>query len=482
MDEPWYAAKSTLLTWDSFRYNRDTWATYDGGVNLGKWQVNYSLSNNGVGKAPLIRWTNPTNKSIHVNIYGRFRLNWFGLNVNPNWRTDGNYWDSYLVGSPADVDLVIGHYDASEGTTDVLSINRVRKPEDGETTCIAPNYDDCDHEFVYINSELSVNSGDSIFWTARPLKHYSDRNRWITMDHGNITIRIMSDEDTNNGQAVLDRSKFYAVEPAGSIQRLVSIDPDTLEVDTVLNLTGQIGFRSNAIAFSPDGQLYGWNNHWKQLYRIDLTTGEVIHIGEPAAIKWVNSLAFDEEGNLYGLHGPTNELLSVDLNTGRVSVIGSLGLDIKHNGLAVDFETGELYAVSGLDADYLLRIDKITGYAEIIGSLGVEYGGVAVEFNPATGELFTVRRSNILMKIDIYTGEATEVGILEGIHTVNLAAPWPFIEEDEDDEEGDDGGKVTICHIPHGNPDNVHTINIGSAAVAAHLAHGDYLGSCGAID
>jgi hypothetical protein len=38
--------------------------------------------------------------------------------------------------------------------------------------------------------------------------------------------------------------------------------------------------------------------------------------------------------------------------------------------------------------------------------------------------------------------------------------------------------KVTICHIPPGNPDNAHTIVVGAPAVPAHLAHGDFLGSC----
>jgi hypothetical protein len=40
--------------------------------------------------------------------------------------------------------------------------------------------------------------------------------------------------------------------------------------------------------------------------------------------------------------------------------------------------------------------------------------------------------------------------------------------------------KVTICHIPPGNPANAHTITVGIAAVPAHLAlHGDSLGRCG---
>jgi hypothetical protein len=39
--------------------------------------------------------------------------------------------------------------------------------------------------------------------------------------------------------------------------------------------------------------------------------------------------------------------------------------------------------------------------------------------------------------------------------------------------------KVTICHIPPGNPENRHTITIGASAVAAHVAeHGDEIGPC----
>lgn len=38
--------------------------------------------------------------------------------------------------------------------------------------------------------------------------------------------------------------------------------------------------------------------------------------------------------------------------------------------------------------------------------------------------------------------------------------------------------QVTICHRPPGNPNRQHTITVGRPAVPAHLAHGDYLGSC----
>jgi hypothetical protein len=41
------------------------------------------------------------------------------------------------------------------------------------------------------------------------------------------------------------------------------------------------------------------------------------------------------------------------------------------------------------------------------------------------------------------------------------------------------GDKVTICHIPPGNPDNAHEITVGYFASLAHIAlHGDREGSC----
>jgi hypothetical protein len=40
--------------------------------------------------------------------------------------------------------------------------------------------------------------------------------------------------------------------------------------------------------------------------------------------------------------------------------------------------------------------------------------------------------------------------------------------------------KVTICHIPPGNPGNAHTITVGAKAADSHIAnHGDTLGACG---
>ena len=44
------------------------------------------------------------------------------------------------------------------------------------------------------------------------------------------------------------------------------------------------------------------------------------------------------------------------------------------------------------------------------------------------------------------------------------------------DDDGD--GRVTICHIPPGNPGNAPTILVSMRALPTHLAHGDFCGPC----
>lgn len=65
----------------------------------------------------------------------------------------------------------------------------------------------------------------------------------------------------------------------------------------------------------------------------------------------------------------------------------------------------------------------------------------------------------------------TSVILLSGILGFSLSNPDAFAAK---------GGtaKVTICHIPPGNPANAHTITVSEKAVPAHLAHGDTLGPC----
>lgn len=50
--------------------------------------------------------------------------------------------------------------------------------------------------------------------------------------------------------------------------------------------------------------------------------------------------------------------------------------------------------------------------------------------------------------------------------------------DNENNNESKNKGKTIICHIPPGNQDNRHTIEVANPALQAHLSHGDTLGAC----
>jgi hypothetical protein len=81
------------------------------------------------------------------------------------------------------------------------------------------------------------------------------------------------------------------------------------------------------------------------------------------------------------------------------------------------------------------------------------------------------------IKINFIFLSLTVLGLI-----VNLGSFSELAFAGEQDEE-DSSEKVSICHIPPGNPGNAHTITVGSNAVKAHAAHGDYVdGSCESAD
>ena len=84
------------------------------------------------------------------------------------------------------------------------------------------------------------------------------------------------------------------------------------------------------------------------------------------------------------------------------------------------------------------------------------------------GKIFGIIKKKVKIKavIDSETGEVLRV----------KKKWWSFFVIGENNIQL--GDKVLICHLPPGNISNEKTLTIGSPAVKAHLAHGDYLGEC----
>ncbi|MCG3165186.1 MAG: hypothetical protein POELPBGB_00948 [Bacteroidia bacterium] len=79
------------------------------------------------------------------------------------------------------------------------------------------------------------------------------------------------------------------------------------------------------------------------------------------------------------------------------------------------------------------------------------------------------------------TTSYTVIGTNEYGCTATASQTICVIDARDRDNKGRVNGKVLMCHVPPGNPANAHTISISANAVPAHLAHGDVVGSCGAV-
>lgn len=51
-------------------------------------------------------------------------------------------------------------------------------------------------------------------------------------------------------------------------------------------------------------------------------------------------------------------------------------------------------------------------------------------------------------------------------------------DDDGDDDDDDRSEKVTICHMPPGNPSKAKTLSVNESALQSHLGHGDHEGAC----
>jgi CubicO group peptidase (beta-lactamase class C family) len=86
----------------------------------------------------------------------------------------------------------------------------------------------------------------------------------------------------------------------------------------------------------------GWNNG---IFKIELPSGDTVHVGQTGLGQSTYDLTFDPEGVLYGLTGPTSQrLIKINTATGQGTVVGATPpLDIK----AIEFiDEGPLFALT----------------------------------------------------------------------------------------------------------------------------------------
>jgi hypothetical protein len=91
-----------------------------------------------------------------------------------------------------------------------------------------------------------------------------------------------------------------------------------------------------ALAFAPDGKLYGVNST-STLFTIDTSTGEAtkvvdLYTAPDRLLQWVMGLTIDSRGTIYVADWvPGSRVYTVDTTTGMVTPVLNTGLDFVHN-------------------------------------------------------------------------------------------------------------------------------------------------------
>ena len=194
-----------LLNWDSSDlavwYDWGRWGAGGGFMNFSLWDQNTQLNTNwnNSGLTSLVRWTNPTGESIYVDMTGALRTTWGGDDSNPGF-----------IASPSDVRVILGYYDVSEGTSSLLIDNTYDSPISQDTVCLT--WGDCPYIDTSVERTLSVDAGDSLFWTTIALDSAPGKNRWLTTTDGSVRITLVPEPVSSTlfliGGAILGFRRF----------------------------------------------------------------------------------------------------------------------------------------------------------------------------------------------------------------------------------------------------------------------------------
>jgi streptogramin lyase len=154
------------------------------------------------------------------------------------------------------------------------------------------------------------------------------------------------------------------------------------------------------------------------LLRIDLATGEVAEIGAFGPGIGTVAVAFSPDGRLYGIgHSGDGDaqLVTIDRTTGAATLIADLTLSDPFNALdslAVDacgrfFAGGEMGVFGGGLRDKVIALDPSSGTVQEVASAPLDTGPKGLA---ARGEILFTVRQGVLSMLDPTTGEITPVG------------------------------------------------------------------------
>jgi len=255
-----------------------------------------------------------------------------------------------------------------------------------------------------ISKQIGSGGGDSfVLW------YHDDGNLWFDVGGvGHITT----------GQPPANEWHHIAATYDGSFMRLY--------VDGMEQASGA---RSGSIPYDNNSVLIGADDNnddnipdegWDGLIDEVLIYGRALTQAEIAALTY--------SSKLYGIIG--NHLVTIDQNTGNAAEVGLINATINANvfmGLTYDPYADALYSVANATTDpKLIVIDRITAEATLVGPIDLAGHDTdflkfveALAFNPVDSTLYgsaasAPSLSNLLIRIDPATGNATQIASISG--------------------------------------------------------------------
>ena len=164
---------------------------------------------------------------------------------------------------------------------------------------------------------------------------------------------------------------------------LYDIDLETFDACAI----GDGGVSLNGLAYDPVSKLL-FGASGKDLYEIDISTGEQTHIGAFGIdnASHMIAIAFDIYGICFGWDvkfSGESYLYRINTSTGEATIVGGMGTNLCYaQDGAFDFYTDTLYLVAYSSTGFLAKVDKETGelifLVEFMG--GTEFTALAISY------------------------------------------------------------------------------------------------------
>ena len=220
------------------------------------------------------------------------------------------------------------------------------------------------------------------------------------------------DSESQTGETIQEQNLI--IDNAGIVGSVNLVTGELIEIlNTNVYLTD--------IDVDSDGNIFGIG--FSQLYSIDIETGTTSLISSYDNIG-LNALEISEDGTFYATSFSERDVFTLNPATGEAISIGTLPTDVRSAG-DLQFVDDTLYLA---DTERLIALDiseSTLNDATVVGSFNLEdeliYGITIDEDENLVG----LTDAGSILTLDLDTGEATSVGIIENSPTINGAATLP---------------------------------------------------------